>query len=169
MPTRAVSSQHILLQRDTSDPPFVVADDGADFADGSYETIAEILNFSGPNETAKQIEVTSVDSSAHEYISGLIDAGSMTFSGNFVGLSSSQQGVHADIRDRLVRAYTLLLTDNSIGTDQDADPGSGGATRIVFNAAVVKFGIKGSVDKQIEFDAELKITGPATFTYHVDV
>ena len=44
-------------------------------------------------EKTKQIEVTSVDSEAHEYIAGLPDGGEVKISGNLVTTSAQQQGL----------------------------------------------------------------------------
>lgn len=142
MPTRAVTSQQNQLRR------------GDGGGSEIFTLVAEILNYNGPTESAKQIDVTSVDSVAHEFISGLIDSGAMSFSGNLIGADAQQNGLRADMIARVRRNFQLMIPGVGVG----------GADRTYsFAALVVKFGIKGSVDKQVEFDADLKITGPVIY------
>lgn len=143
MTTNATTSQGVQLKRGDGATPTEV-----------FTLVAEIQNFNGPTEAAKQIDVSTLDSTAHEYIGGLTDGGEVQISGNFVGSNAQQQGLRADMLARTRRNFKLLLTDDN------SSP-----TTAAFAAVVTSFSIKGGVDKQIEFSASLKISGLVTWTY----
>lgn len=124
-------------------------------ASSSYTLIAEILSFSGPNETAKQIEVTSLDSTAKEYIGGLVDGGEVSFEMNFLGGNAQQQGIRSDMVGRLKRDWTVILND-AVTTVP---------TSFTFTAVVTAFSMKGSVDNPVTASVTLKMTGAPTIVY----
>lgn len=144
MTTKAVSAQGVTLQRG----------DGATPTE-AFATIAEILDWQGPTETAKQIDATSLDSTAREYIPGLLDGGEV--SGNFiwVGSNTQQQGLRSDLAARVKRNFKLTLTDTGASTP----------TIITFTAVVTDISLKGQVDDKIMGSFKLKISGTPVFTY----
>lgn len=144
MTTKAISSQGVKLKRG----------DGA-ASNEVFTTIGEVLSFTGPTESAKQIDVTSLDSSSREYIAGLRDGGEVSFDFNLVCSDLMQRGIKSDLANRVTRNWTLELTD-----DQTSP------TKIAFAAIVTSFSIKGTVDDRIVGSCSLKISGDATWTYH---
>lgn len=132
MATAAISTQGVQLQRNNV-------------------LIAEITNFNGPSETARQVDVTSLDSTSREYISGLRDGGEVSFDMNLVPGDTAQQGLRADLAARTVQSFSIVLTD-------------AGACTITFSALVTQFSIRGGVDDRVTASCSLKITGDVTYT-----
>lgn len=142
--SKASSSQKVTLKRGDGAGPEV------------FTLIAEITSWTGPTETAKQIDVSSVDSDAREFIAGLRDPGEMAIEGNFVAEDVGQAGLRADLASRAIRNFELTLAD---ATATLMVP-----TKISFTAVVTSFQIKGAVDDKVAFSASVKITGVPTYT-----
>ncbi len=143
MTTKATTSQGVKLQRGDGGSPTEV-----------FATIAEIHQFTGPQQSTKQIQVTSLDSAAQEYIAGLRDGGQVSFDMNYVPSDVPQQGLITDLASGHVSNYKLILTD-----------GTTTPTSIAFKAIVISHQIKGQVDDRIMASVALKISGTPTFTY----
>jgi len=119
-----------------------------------FTLIAEITSFTGPTETAKQIDVTSFDSTSREFIGGLRDGGEISIEFNFVGKNAQQQGLRSDLANRVKRNFKLLLTD---------DPTT--PTQVAFAAVLTSFSVKGGVDAAVVGSASMKLSGDPTWTY----
>lgn len=115
--------------------------------------IAEVTSFKGPGTKAPQIDVSSFDSTAMEFISGLKDQGEFTFDLNFVGSNAEQQSLQEDIGSTAV-AFTLVLADDTVSPTQAA-----------FSALVTAFELSGAVNQALKASCTLKITGEVTWTY----
>lgn len=104
-----------------------------------------------PESEAPDIDVTTHDSTAKEFVGGLSDFGTVTLSGKFNAADSGQ---------------TYLRTP----ANQGGDPVPivitlSDATTITFNAVVKGFGTTvGDVDTAVEFSSSLRISGPVTYT-----
>lgn len=142
MTTQAIKSQGVQLKRG----------DGATPTE-AFTLVAEITQFTGPQQTAKAIPATSLDSTSHEYIPGLRDGGQLAFDCNYVPGDAGQQGVLADLAAGTKRNYQLLLTDQ-------ATP-----TKITFATVVTSHVIKGQVDDKVMASMSLKISGVPVYTY----
>lgn len=122
-----------------------------------FTTIGEVTNFSGPGEEAETIEATSFDSTSKEFISsGLPDNGEVTFSVNFVGSDTQQQGLRADLRAGTLRNFKIKLNDHATNP-----------TTATFAAIVQSLDgpNAGGVSEIYKMDVTLKLSGPATWTY----
>lgn len=135
--TDAVSAQGVTIQRG----------DGA--ATEVFATIAEITDFTTPDGELTMIDATSLDSTAMEFIAGLIDNGQVQISGHFVGGDAAQEGLRTDRASKTLRNFKITLTD---------DP----ATVFSFAAYVLSFTISGAVNDKLTFSATLKISGAVT-------
>lgn len=145
MTTKASSSQGTLIKRG----------DGA--GTEVFTTVAEVLSFTGPTQSATQVDVTSFDSTAREYIAGLRDSGEITFEMNYVGSSASQQGLQTDLNNRTTRNFKIIFNDNTVDADK---------TTISFAAIVTQFTLaKGQVDSPLTSSVSLKISGAPTIAY----
>lgn len=113
--------------------------------------IGEITSINGPSESAKQIDVTSFDSTSREYIAGLRDGGEVSIDFNLIPGDTAQMGLRTDLAAGTAQPFTLTLTD---------DP----ATVVSFSAIVTNFSIKGGVDDRLVGSATLKISGDVTYT-----
>jgi hypothetical protein len=107
MTTKATSTKGIKLQRG----------DGA--GSETFTTIAEVTNIKGPSEKAAQLDATSFDSDAMEFIAGLVDAGDLTFDVNFVASDVQQQAA----AHRPARRHEAQLQDDPRGSPDDPDDG----------------------------------------------
>lgn len=146
MTTKATSTKFVKVQRG----------DGA--ASEVFTTIAEVTSFKGPSEKAPQLDATSFDSTAMEYISGLADNGELTFDVQFVGTDPQQQGLRTDLRNGTRRNFKIVLNDQPTG---GSNPTSVAFTAIVTGAPE----IGGGVNQVVKGSCSLRITGTATWTY----
>lgn len=122
----------------------------------TFTKVAEITSFTGPTQSSKEIDVTSVDSDAAEFIAGIKDSGEMSIEGNFVGNDTAQQGLEADLANRVVRNFKFKLNDHLTTP-----------TTISFAAFVKSHSIKGGVNAKIDFSCALRISGVPTIVYVV--
>lgn len=112
----------------------VKIDDGA----GNYTTVAELRTISGPTLQADTIGVTVHNTSGpwRRFISGLLDAGEITFDLNFIPQDpthSYSSGILADMVARTRRNFKIAFPDVGVttwtfscivtGFEMSADPG----------------------------------------------
>lgn len=143
MPTKAKSSKGIKLQR---------GDGGGTEV---FTTIGEVTNVKGPAEKATQLDATSFDSTAMEFIAGLSDSGELTFDVNFVGSDAQQQGLRSDLRAGTLRNFKLILADHATTP-----------TTIAFAAIVTAAPeVSAGVNQVVKGSCSLKISGLPTWTY----
>lgn len=116
--------------------------------------IIEMTSIDGPNVERDMIEVTHLTSpgQAKEFIAGLIDAGEITLSCNYLPQNTQQKALLTALTSTSATAsnYTLTLTDS-------------GASVITANFFVKSFKMKGEVAGKLAADFVLKGTGPVTF------
>lgn len=143
MATKAKSTRGVMLQR---------GDGGGSEV---FTTIGEVTNIKGPSEKASQLDATSFDSTAMEYIAGLSDAGEITIDMNFVGSDAQQQGLRTDLRNGTLRNFKLKLNDHATTP-----------TTVTFAAIVTAAPeLSGSVNQVMKASATLRISGSATWSY----
>lgn len=143
MTTSATSTKGIRLQR---------GDGGGTEV---FTTIGEVTNIKGPSEKASQLDATSFDSTAMEFISGLSDSGEITFDMNFVGQNAQQQGLRTDLRNGTLRNFKLILNDHATTP-----------TTVAFSAIVTAApDIAGGVNQVVKASCTLKVSGLPTWTY----
>lgn len=144
MATKATSTKKIRLQRG----------DGADPTE-AFTTIAEVTNIKGPGEKAPQLDASSFDSEAMEFIAGLPDSGELTFDVNFVGSDVQQQGLRTDLRNGTLRNFKLILNDHATTP-----------TTISFAAIVTAAPeLSGSTNQVLKGSCSLKISGVPDWEY----
>lgn len=121
-----------------------------------FTTVGEVMQFSGPSEAVDDIDVTSFDSVAKEFIStGQPDAGEVKFDVNFVGGDAQQQGLRTDLRNGTLRNFKVILNDHV-------------STPTTFSFAAIVKGLDGpsaSVGAQYKMSLTLKVSGQPTVTY----
>ena len=88
---------------------------GTTLIGGSTGTIANVISISGPNQTRDSIDISTMDSSSkfREFISGMLDAGEITFEVNYDG---SAAGTGNDLNTALTAAaetWTITFPDTS--------------------------------------------------------
>jgi predicted secreted protein len=125
---------------------------GASFKMGSA-AVEELDSIGGPAIKAGTPNVTNMDSPSGwaEFIAGIIDAGSITLSGNWIG-STNQKALVTAVGAAASAMHICL-------------PGSQpSAGHWDFNGIVDGFSMDMKHDKQISFSASVKITGIAAFS-----
>lgn len=137
MATAAISAQGTQFKRGDGGSP------------ETFSLIKEIKTFSGPQASAAEIDVTSLDSTAREFIAGLVDFGEFSAQGNWLPQDVVHKALRTDFINRTTRNYQLLFPD---------------ATLASFAAFVKEFPVSGGVDQALEASVTWRITGPVTFT-----
>lgn len=140
MASQAIESQGIELQRG----------DGATPTE-AFTKIAEVQDFNGPGGEAQEIDVSSLDSTATEFLLGLADEGTISMNGLLVPGDTAQTGLRTDRTNRTLRNFKLVLTDDS-------------STTLTFAAYVKSFSISGAVNDAAKFSCSLRISGAVTWS-----
>jgi len=135
----AINSQGVVLKRgDGADPEVFTA-------------IGELTGIDGVGSgTSAEIDVTTLSSTAKEFILGLKDEGEVTLTMNLDTANAPQTGLRTDRDNKTLRNFELTLTDS-------------GPTVITFSAYVKNFPLGISVDSQITLSLALRISGPVTW------
>ena len=121
---------------------------------GPFDTIAQITNITGPELSRTTIDVSDLQTNWMEFVSGMADAGEVTFDLVFDPADDSL----TDIREDLENALSGDLTYFEIvwpTPDEDA---------VQFAALVTRFGpISAAHDGALTGSATLKISGAPTW------
>lgn len=116
--------------------------------------VAEIKSIKQSGRKNEMEEVTSLDSTAKEYINGLPDNGEYDMSGNFVSGDQGQGLLETAFTSGGV--YNCSIALPKMGTQTKGDTWT-------FSAVVTELNY--SVDtKVVTFDCKIKVSGPITFT-----
>ncbi len=121
-----------------------------------FTLVAAITSFSGPNITSPTVDVTTMDSTAREYITGLADNGEITFDAIFVGNNAQQQGLQSDQTAGTTRNFKLIFNDATLEANR---------TTFSFAAVVTGFVFNGQVDDAWRVSITLKLSGAITKVY----
>ena len=115
-----------------------------------FTTIAEVLTISGPQLTAEDVEVTNMDSTAKEYISGIADGGSINFELNWIA-QTQQTTLRNDVEAGTARNYKVVFPTSP-------------NTTASFNARCTEFSMTAEPNTQVRATANLKISGSVTWS-----
>lgn len=113
----------------------------------SYETIAEINSYSGPNKTRTMIDVTSLDSTDgyKEFITSFRDGGEVALEMNFTPTGYALMNDDFEVEDS--RDYRITLPNTP-------------TTEFEFTAYVSALGMAIPLEDKVTASVTLKITGP---------
>ena len=122
---------------------------------GVYTTIAEVQDIKGPEQTAATDEVTNQSSPNYykEYITTVLDGGSVTFMCNFIpgdATQNSSTGLLSWLQSRGLQDWQIV------------PPSPNAAHTIQFSGFVTKWGQNLPIAKHADLDVEIKITGAVT-------
>jgi predicted secreted protein len=146
MATKAVTTKALKLKRGDAATPTE-----------AFTVIAEITNIAGPDESAAQIEATSFDSTAKEFIAALADSGEVSFDMNFIGDDAQQQGLRSDLRAGTKRNFKLIIPDRTLEAS---------CSTCSFAAIVTSLsGPQGGNDEKITQSCTLKVSGTPNWVY----
>jgi len=116
-----------------------------------YNKIPEILSMGTPEITRETIEVTSLDSTAKEYISGLSDGGSIPLEGNWLAGDTYHQLLKTNAAAGTATTFLIVLPDTP-------------ATKVLFTATPESFVITPEPNSQLKFSFSAKVTGTPDWT-----
>lgn len=122
---------------------------------GVFTTITEVLDINGPAQAADTVEVTNQSSPNFykEWLTTVIDGGSVTFTCNYVPGDATQNSV---------TGLLSWLQGRGLQDWQIVPPSPNGSHTVVFSAFVDKWQTKFPTAKQATIDIELKVTGAVT-------
>ncbi|MES2218361.1 MAG: phage tail tube protein [Pseudomonadota bacterium] len=114
----------------------------------AYTKINGILSYSGLDGSAPDIDVTDLDSTAMEYISGLKDEGKFGFEMKTIRSDAGQLALEAARTSGAVKGIRLTLPDDSVAT---------------FDVLVKTTPLNGAVNAVLKGSVDCKITGDVTW------
>lgn len=136
MATSAISSHGTMLK----------IHDGA--SPGTYATIAEVLDITGPSYELGTEEVTSHDSGGwREFVPTLLDGGEITFDLNYYS-ATTQDSLETDQLNRSLRKFQLVAAVGGSVTDTRG-----------FSAYVSKVELQAPVEGILKMSLTLRTTG----------
>lgn len=126
---------------------------------GGFVTLAEIKKVDFTGGKADVADVTNMDSTGayREWLPTLLDAGELSFDGNYLGNADTAQTTLQSSFDAQVLANWQIILPTPPGESASRGTWS-------FKAYVTAYDPSFPVDKEASFTAKLKITGPRTFT-----
>lgn len=146
--SKAFRPQGLLLQQDNP------AGSGS-----GLTTIAEVKKVDFTGGKADTADVTNMDSTGayREFLPTLLDAGELSFDGNYLGgIETTQAELQSTFDSQILSSWKIVLPTPP---GESASRGSW-----TFKAYVTSFDPAFPVDKEASFTAKLKITGARTFT-----
>lgn len=115
----------------------------------TYTAISQITDIPDPSGEASDIDVTNLDSTAKEYITGLLDSQSVNIQGQRVSTDAGQNVLRDNAGAVSPASFRITLSDGAIAT---------------FDAIIKKFGVTGAVDQAAMFTCAIRASGPVTWT-----
>ena len=115
----------------------------------TYTKINGVLSFSGLDGAASDLDVTDLDSTAMEYINGLVDEGKFSFEAKRIAADNGQIAVIAARASGAVTGLKLTLPDLAVAT---------------FNVLVKTVPVNGAVNAVLKGSYDCKITGPVVWS-----
>lgn len=115
---------------------------------GELTEVKEVVNFSGFDGQAAEIETTNLQSSAKEFIMGLEDHGQFQIDCNYLPADPGQDEVRAAKAARTLKTVELTFSDSSTAT---------------FDCYVLSASLSGGVDSKVDTSFVFRITGSVTY------
>jgi hypothetical protein len=115
----------------------------------TYTKVNGVLSFSGMDGAASDLDVTDLDSTAMEYISGLVDEGKFSFEAKRIVADNGQIALIAARNSGAVTGLKLTLPDTSVAS---------------FNVLVKTVPTAGGVNAVLKGTYDCKISGPVVWS-----
>lgn len=117
------------------------------------QLVKELDNVELTGSNGEEIDITNHDSADDykEYVMGLLDGGTITFSGNFVSTDTGQATLITDHYARTSNAWTVVYPD-------------AGSSQFTGYGIVKSFQISAPVAGKLAISGTIKITGKPTFS-----
>lgn len=115
----------------------------------TFTQIKDIKDFKPSGAQVSKIDVTNLDSTAKEYVAGLVDNGDFSMSVNYVADDPGQAAARTAFESSLTKTFKIVAPNSNTFT---------------FSAFVMKFPEvpSGAVDGVLMGDMTVQITGPVT-------
>lgn len=122
---------------------------------GTFVTVANVSDLSGPSRQRDAIEVTAHDSpdQYREFVKGLKDGGEVTATINYNPGNTTHQALDDDFEEDALRDYQVVLL-----------PGEADEHTWEFSALITDLGDSFPIDDRMERDVTFKISGKPTLT-----
>lgn len=122
---------------------------------GTFATIANVSDLSGPSRSREAIEVTAHDSPQQyrEFVKGLKDGGEVTVTINYDPGAATHSALDADFEEDDLRNYQIVVL-----------PGESDEHTWQFSALITSIGDEFPVDDRMEREVTFKISGRPTLT-----
>jgi predicted secreted protein len=115
-----------------------------------FTKVAEVISISGPELSAEQVEVTSLDSTGgyKEFIPGLLDGGSVTIEFNYVDGNTQQEALRTRVSTASQTAlnYRIQLPDSPL-------------SYVTFAATVESYSMNVETGSAVTVSCGVKISG----------
>lgn len=122
--------------------------DAATMTPATWTEIGEITDFSGPDGSASEIDVTHLQSTAKEFLMGLKDEGSYALSINWVPTDTGQEACRTARDSRAKKDFKVTYSDSSTAT---------------FEGYIMAMSGGGAVDDKVSGSITIRITDEITF------
>jgi predicted secreted protein len=118
-----------------------------------YTKVAEVLSISGPEVTAEEIDVTSLDSANgyKEYITGLKDGGSVSLEANWIKSNTQQTSLRDLVDSGTTRWFRIVFADSP-------------NTVAVFQGVVTTYSMAAEPTAQLKANFSVRISGQITWS-----
>jgi hypothetical protein len=113
--------------------------------------IGEVKSFNGPGGQASEIDVTTLESTAKEFLMGLQDEGEISMEVNFDPADVGQVFCRNARANQTRNSYRITLPNAA-------------ATKLDFLAFCKGFSLAGGVDDVVKASLTLRVTGAVTYT-----
>lgn len=115
----------------------------------SFTKINGVVSYSGLDGAPSELDTTDLDSTAMEYISGLVDEGKFGFEVKTINTDAGQLALRAARTSGAVKSIKLVFPDAVVAT---------------FNVLVKSFPVAGGVNAILKRSVDTKITGPVVWS-----
>lgn len=117
----------------------------------TYTKIAQATSLGGPSQENPEIEVTDLDSTAKEYIAGLVDNGEITAALNFDPATTTHQTLNTLLNSGATRNWYIKIPTSP-------------AYYMTFSGFVRTFPKSAEVESVWKADLTIRVSGTVTLT-----
>ena len=121
----------------------------------TYTQVTGLTTVTFPEVTKNRIECTDLDDTSKQYLSGLPDSGSASYSGNYDGTNTSHQAMHVLESSSDVVQWLVEIQEEGVAT----------MTTAVYQGYVDHFTPSGSVDAIQDAELVVQPTGGNTYAH----
>jgi len=115
----------------------------------TYTKINGVVSYSGFDGSASELDTTDLDSTAMEFVSGLMDEGKFSFEKKTINTDPGQLALRAARASGAVKSFKLVFPDAVVAT---------------FSALVKSLPAAGGVNAVLKGTVDCRITGPVVWS-----